>query len=88
MEETVYDITLKIRQRKIMRTNSKDDIEGSFDKKTKRKNVVCNFLNTHLSQFYRNSEGMFDKGNYKKTIKNCTLLVLSINNLNLLIYLF
>ena len=45
MEETVHDITTKIRQRKkSIATTDKEGVEGSLNLKTSRHNIMCAFF--------------------------------------------
>ena len=59
MEEIVHDITIKIRQRKKpMTTTDKDDVEGSFNLKASRHNIMYTFFYSNISEFAGNLEGI------------------------------
>ena len=69
MEETVHDITTKNRQRKKpMTTTDKDEVEGYFNFKTTRNNIMYNLFYSNISEFSSNLQGMLDEGTYKTTI--------------------
>ena len=62
MEETVHNLATKIRQRKkSMTITDKYDVEGSFNLKTSRHDIMYNFLNSDISEFAGNLEGMLDE---------------------------
>ena len=52
-----------------MKTSSKEGIEDYFNITNKQKNVMFSFFYTHISQFTRNVDEMFDDGNYKNSNK-------------------
>ena len=71
MEETVHSITTKMRQRKKSMTwTSKEEVEGSFNLTKPANNTMHNFLNSNISEFGGNLEGMLDEGNYRSTVQN------------------
>ena len=69
MEETVNDITKKIRQRtKSMTSTDKEEFEGSFNLKTSRNNTMYTLFYSNISEFARNLEGIINEGTYKTTV--------------------
>ena len=69
MEETVHDLTMKIRQRKkSMTATSKYEVGGYFNFKTRRDNVMYTLFYTNIYEFSGNLEGIIDEGVYKITI--------------------
>ena len=57
----------KTREKKIT-TNSKNELEESYNLKTFRDDVVFTLFSTNISDFSGNSEGILDEGMYKRTI--------------------
>ena len=70
MEETVSDISTKIRQRKKMSCTNKEEVEGSFNLTKHVNNTMHTFFYSSISEFGGNVEGMLDEGNYRKKITN------------------
>ena len=66
MEETVHDITTKMRQKKIS-TNwiNKEEVEGSFNLTKPGNNTMHALFNNNISEFCGNLEGMLDERNYR-----------------------
>ena len=65
MEETVHDLTTKIRQRKkSMTCTDKDILEGYFNYKKNGNNTMHTFFYSDISEFARNLEVMIDEGKY------------------------
>ena len=49
MEETVYDLTTKTKQRKKSMTSTyKEEVEGSFNLKTSRNNIMHTFFYSNM----------------------------------------
>ena len=70
MEETVHDITTKIRQRKKSMTwTNKEEVESSLNLKKPGNNTMHTFFNNNISEFGGNLEGMLDQGNYRKKVQ-------------------
>ena len=71
MEETVHDLTKNIRQgKKSMTTTDKEYVDGSFNLKTSRHNIIYTFFYSNISDFEVDLEVMIDEGTYKKSIQN------------------
>ena len=69
MEETVHDLTGKIRQRKKSMTfTDKEEVEGSFNLKTSKNNTMHTFFYYNIYKFSGNFQGMLNEGTYKTTI--------------------
>ena len=76
MEETVHDLNTKIRQRKkSMTTSDKYEVEGYFNFKTSRNNIIYNLFYSNISEFSGKLEGMHAEVTYKHPYKICTNLV-------------
>ena len=56
--------------KKTMITNDKDTVEGYFNLKTFRHNIMLTFFYSNISQFAGKFQGIIDEGMYKTTIKN------------------
>ena len=71
MEETVKDITTKMRQRKKSMTwTSKEEVEGSFNLTKPANNSMQTFFNSNISEFGGDLEGMLDERNYRPAVQN------------------
>ena len=71
MEETVHDLTTKIRQRKkSMTCTNKEELEGSFNLKKPGNNTMHTFFYSKISEFGENLEGMLDEVRYRTTVQN------------------
>ena len=71
MEETVHDITTKMRQRKQSMTwTSTEEVEGSFNLKKPATNTMHTFFYSNISEFGGDFEGMLDETNYRSTVQN------------------
>ena len=71
IEETVHDITTKIRQRKkSMTCTDKEEVEGSFNLKKPGNDTIHTFFYSNISEFSGNVEGMIDEGRYRTTVQN------------------
>ena len=71
MEETVHDLTTKIRQRKkSMTSTDKEEVEGSFNLKKSIGNNMYTLFYYNISEFAGNLEGIIDEGTYKTIIQN------------------
>ena len=71
MEETVQDITTKIIQRKKLTTcTDKEEVEGSFNRKTPWNNTMHTLFCSNISEFSVNLEGILDEGRYITTVQN------------------
>ena len=71
MEETVHDITTKMRQRKKSMTwTNKEEVEGHFKLTKTGNNTMHTFFNSNISEFGGNLEGMLDEGNHRSTVQN------------------
>ena len=87
MEETVHDLTMKMIQRKITITNnSKDDVQGCFNIKTNKANVMYTFFIQIYLIFLEILKGCLMMGCTKMQRKNCTRLVGSIITLSMMMY--
>ena len=60
MEETVHDFVNETRKK--ITTALKYEVEGSFNLKTIRDNLMCTFFHTNLYEFSVNWEVMTDEG--------------------------
>ena len=70
MQETVHDLTTKIRQReKYITSTDKEEVEGSFNLKNRSNNMHTLFY-YNISKFAENLEGKIDDGTCKTTIQN------------------
>ena len=70
MEETLHDITTKMKQRKKSMTwTNKEEVEGHFNLTKPGNNIMQTFLNSNISEFGGNLEGMLDEGNYRTTVQ-------------------
>ena len=70
MEETVHDITTKMRQKKKSMTwKNKVEVEGSFNSTKPGNNTMHTFLYNNISEFGGNLEGVLDEGNYRSTVQ-------------------
>ena len=70
MEETVHDITTKIRQRKqSMAWMNKEEVEGSFNLTKHGNNTMQTFFNNNISEFGGNLEGMLDGVNCRTIVQ-------------------
>ena len=59
MEETVHDLTTKIRQRKkSMTCTNKEEVEGSFNLTKPGNNTMHALFNNNISEFGGNLEGI------------------------------
>ena len=71
MEETVHDLTTKMRQRKKSMTwTNKKKVEGSFNLTKPGNNTMHNFFYNNISEFGGNLESMLDEGKYRSTVQN------------------
>ena len=71
MEETVNDITNKIRQRKKSITcTDKEEFDGSFDLKKTGNNTMHTFFYSNISEFTGNLEVILDEVRYRTTVQN------------------
>ena len=71
MEETVHNITTKIRQsKKSMTWTNKEKVEGSFNLTKPANNTMHTFFYSNISEFGGNLEGIMDEGNYITTLKH------------------
>ena len=71
MEETVHDITTKMSQKKKSMTwTNKEEVEGHFNLTKPGNNTMHTFLNSNISEFGGDLEGMLDERNYRSTIHN------------------
>ena len=69
MEETVHDITTKIRQRKkSMTCTNKEEVEGSFNLTKPGNNIMRTLFYSNISEFGGNLEGILDEGKYRTTV--------------------
>ena len=63
MEETVHDLTTKIRQRKKpMTTTDWEYVEWSFNLKTSRHNIMYTFSYSNIYEFAGDLEGVLNDG--------------------------
>ena len=53
-----------------MTYTDKDEVEGSFNLKTSRNNIMHTFFYSNISEFDGNLQGMLDEGTYNTTIQN------------------
>ena len=53
-----------------MTTNDKDEVEGYFNPKTSRHNIMYTFFHSNISEFAINLQRMIDEGMYKTSIQN------------------
>ena len=75
MEETVHDITTKMRQRKKSMTwTNKEEVEGSFNLTKPGNNNMHTLFYSIISEFGGNLEGMPDEGNYRTTVQTTNKL--------------
>ena len=71
MEETVHNITTKMRQRKKSMTwTNKEEVEGYLNLTKPGNNNMHTFFYSNISEFGGNLEGMLDEGKYISTVKN------------------
>ena len=71
MEETVHDLTTKMRQReKLMTWTNKEKVEGSLNLTKPGNNTMHTFFNNNISEFSENLEGMLDEGKYRSSVQN------------------
>ena len=71
MQETVHDLTSKIRQRKKSTTcTNKEEVEGSFNLTKPGNNTMQTFSYSNISDFGGNLEGMLDEVRYRTTVQN------------------
>ena len=71
MEETVHDLTNKIRQRKkLMTCTNREEVEGSFNLTKPGNNIMHTFFYSNISEFGGNLEGILYEGIYSTTVKN------------------
>ena len=71
IQETVHDVTTKIRQRKkYMTCTDKYYVDVSFNLKKSGSNNMYTFFYYDISEFAENLEGMIDEGTYTTTIQN------------------
>ena len=70
MEETVHDLTTKIRQKKSMTCTNKEEVEGSFNLTKPGNNNIHIFFYSNISEFGGNLEGMLDEGRCRNTVQN------------------
>ena len=70
MEETVHDITTKMRQRKkSMTCTNKEMFEGTFNLTKPGNNNMRTFFYSNIYEFGENLERMMDEGNYRTTVQ-------------------
>ena len=75
MGETVHDLVTKIIQKKKSMTyTDKVEVDGSFNLKTLKHNIMHNFFYSNISDFSGNLQGMLHEGTYKTTIENINKL--------------
>ena len=87
MEETVHNLTTKIRQRKkSMTCTDKDIVEGSFNLEKTVNNTMYTFFYSNISGFSGNLEVMLDEGNTEQQYRICTSLVERHNTSSLLMF--
>ena len=71
IEETFHGIIAKMIQRKKSLTwTSKEEVEGSFNLTKPANNTMHTFLNSNISEFGGDFEGMLDEWNYISTVQN------------------
>ena len=69
-EEKINYLTTKIKQRKkSITTNDKEDVEGSFNSKTPRHNIMYTLFYSNISEFAGDLKETIDKGKYKNHTK-------------------
>ena len=70
MEETVHDITTKIRQsKKSMTCTNKEEVKGYFNLTKPGNNTMHTFFYSNISEFGGNLEGILDEGKYRTTVQ-------------------
>ena len=71
MEETVHDITTKMRQRKkSMPWTNKEEVKGHFNLTKSGNNTMHTLFYSNISEFGGDLEGMLDERNYISTLQN------------------
>ena len=71
MEETVHNITTKMRQRKKSMTwTSTEEVEGSFNLTKPAANTMHTLFYSNISEFCGYFEGILDETNYRSTVQN------------------
>ena len=75
MEETVHDLTTKIRQReKSMTCTNIEESEVYFNLTKPGNNTMHTFFYSSISEFGGNLEGMLDEGNHRTAVKTMNKL--------------
>ena len=67
---------------KSMTTTDKDEVEGSFNLKTYRHNIMYTLFYSNISEFYGNFQGMLDEGIHKTSIQTMNKICWKANYFN------
>ena len=87
MEETVHDLTTKLRQRiKSMTFTNKEEVEGTFNLIKPRIYIMHTFFYSNIYEFGGSLEGMLDEETTEQQYKKCTSLVKRHNTSSMLMF--